>query len=322
MSSAAKDRATHPTRAQKLFTVYAWAFLCYLIGVVLFGAWVRITGSGAGCGEHWPTCGGEIIPRAPSVQTLIEYTHRLTSGMCGIFGLILMVWARRSFRDRPQIFKASAVTMLFIMLEGAVGAGLVLKGLVASDESVARAVVIAIHLVNTLSLVSSAALVAFWSRDDRPARASDRIGKLLLGALGLLIVVSMTGAITALGDTLFPVQASADGGLLSRIKGDLSATNHFLVRLRIVHPLLATGVALFIAFLGVELLRSADAQLRRWAAVILAALTAQVGLGLLNIALAAPGWLQLVHLLGSQVLWIGVLMAFVISRRATRPATP
>ena len=320
MSRPADDPAPHPTRGQRLFTVYAWAFLAYLIGVVLFGAWVRITGSGAGCGEHWPTCGGEIIPRAPSAQTLIEYTHRLTSGMCGIFGLILMVWARRSFRNRPRIFKASTVTMFFIMLEGAVGAGLVLKGLVGSDDSVARAVVIAIHLVNTLSLVSSAVLVAFWSRDDRPAQAPNRAGKLLLSALGLLIVVSMTGAVTALGDTLFPVQP-AGNGLLNRIQDDLSAANHFLVRLRIIHPILATGVALFIAFLSVRLLRAPDQQLRRWASVILAAVTAQVGLGLLNIAMAAPGWLQLVHLLGSQVLWIGVLMAFVVSRR-TSATTP
>ena len=80
------------TGRRDALTRYAWAFVLYLIGVILFGAWVRITGSGAGCGSHWPTCHGELIPMAPATETIIEYTHRLTSGLCGPLALLLVGW--------------------------------------------------------------------------------------------------------------------------------------------------------------------------------------------------------------------------------------
>ena len=82
-----------PKRSSGRFALYAWAHLAYLIAVILFGAWVRITHSGAGCGAHWPLCDGEIIPFEPSAEKLIEYTHRLTSGFLGLLTLALVVWS-------------------------------------------------------------------------------------------------------------------------------------------------------------------------------------------------------------------------------------
>ena len=81
----------------KPFTGFAWAVLAYDLVVVAWGAFVRATGSGAGCGKHWPSCNGEIVPRAPRVETAIEFTHRATSGIALVLGVVLLAWALRAF---------------------------------------------------------------------------------------------------------------------------------------------------------------------------------------------------------------------------------
>ena len=309
-----ESRATVFTEPMdRKFTQAAWLFTAYLVGVILFGAWVRITHSGAGCGAHWPLCDGEIIPSAPSTEKLIEYTHRLTSGLCGVFGLILTGWAWRRFGLRAKATIAAAVTLFFIIVEGAIGAGLVLAELVADDSSAARAIVISLHLTNTLMLTAASAATAYFGRSpDAPFRLTHERG-LLLSMVAGFVVVSMTGAITALGDTLFPVKAAEHAGLWAQVSSELSATQHFLVRLRIVHPLLAVliGLGMIYAF---DRLRDGGAG--RIAAAGLLTSVAQIGLGFLNIALAAPGWMQLLHLAMAQVLWVCLVLS---AWRAQRP---
>lgn len=296
-----------------LFTRYAWAFLAYLLLVILFGAWVRITHSGAGCGSHWPTCHGQIVPLEPSLETMIEYSHRLTSGLLGIFGLVLLAWAARRF-GRHRVTAASVVTMIFIVIEAAVGAGLVLKELVASDDSVPRAIVISLHLVNTLLLTGSAALAAWWSSDARPMspRALGTGTWILAAGLLALVATCMTGAVTALGDTLFPVGATEGVGLFERVTDELSPANHFLVRLRIIHPVVAVVAAGIVYGVGAWAREHArDDRTPRLARALQHGVVAQVVLGFLNIGMAAPGWMQLVHLLLAQVVWIAAVLTTV-----------
>lgn len=324
----AQDLRRHqPSQA---FTVYAWLCLAYLVGVILFGAWVRITGSGAGCGSHWPTCNGVLIPADPSAKTVIEYTHRITSGLCGIIGLVLIGWSvkLRGYRDRMSI--ASYVTMLFILVEGAIGAKLVLSELVADNASTSRAVVISLHLVNTLALAGSAALVAWWSQSRvRRAQAPSALPTWMkawgVGMVVALVVTSMTGAITALGDTLFPTQAVLGEGLLTKVTGDMSTANHFLVRLRIAHPVVAITTAASSLFLGAQVLgRATRPQVRRLAMVMMAFVSVQTLLGFMNIALAAPGWMQIIHLLVAQGVWVSMVLLVerMLSDRATAGQTP
>ena len=292
------------------FRSFATGFLVYLLGVILFGAWVRITHSGAGCGSHWPMCNGEVIPIAPSLETLIELTHRLTSGLLGIVGLVLVGWALLRFgRDRVSL--AAGITLVFIIVEALIGAGLVLRELVADDDSVARAIIITIHLVNTLVLTAAASLTAWWSFDRRDV-ALRKLGPggWILG-LGLvaIAVTSMTGAVTALGDTLFPVDTAAAGGVLDRVRDDLSPAKHFLVRLRIFHPVVAVVAALVVWWVGSWAReRATDGITPRLARGLQHAVIAQVALGVVNIALAAPGWLQLAHLLLAQTVWIAAVL--------------
>lgn len=282
---------------------FAWFYVAYLVAVILFGAWVRISGAGAGCGDHWPMCNGDIIPQAASAKTMIEYTHRLTSGLCGIFGIALLTWVWGRY-GWGRILAGALASLFFLLLEGFIGAVLVKKQLVVDDASVSRALVISIHLTNTLLLTATTAATAWWI--GRPqAQAEVRRGYGLLSfSLLALIVTNVTGAITALGDTLFPVQPTLGSGLFARIRDDLTAGQHFLVQLRIVHPIVAVTTALFLLGVFLALKRQTSELLQRLVVWGAGAVVLQMALGVLNVALAAPGWMQIVHLLVSQGIWI------------------
>src|SRR5690606_20615724 len=106
---------------------------------------VRATGSGAGCGSHWPTCNGQIIPRPEHIEMLIEFIHRLTSGLAGVVVLLLFIWAFRAYPKRHLVRKAAAFSLFFVITEGLVGAGLVLFEWVAYNDSIARVISMAVH---------------------------------------------------------------------------------------------------------------------------------------------------------------------------------
>ncbi|MFW6184627.1 MAG: COX15/CtaA family protein, partial [Chloroflexota bacterium] len=204
---------------QRGFAKYAWGVLGYNILVILWGAYVRATGSGAGCGRHWPLCNGAVVPRAPEIETIIEYVHRASSGLAGVLVIILLVWAFRAYGKGHVVRKAALLSLVFIIAEGLVGAGLVLLEWVADDDSVGRAVTMALHLSNTFLLLGALGLTAWWATimDDDDYRAplqlegQGRRAWLLGVGLLLVMVVSAAGAVTALGDTLFPSNTLAEG---------------------------------------------------------------------------------------------------------------
>lgn len=292
----------------------AWWFVAYLIAVILFGAWVRIAGAGAGCGNHWPLCNGDVLPTAPQAKTVIEFTHRVTSALCGVFGIAFVIAAWRIGERR--LLRAAVATMVFILIEGFIGAVLVKKELVVNDASVSRAVVIGIHLTNTLLLMASATAMA-W-RAGPLAIAGRTVGRATLAAaMGAVVVTSMTGAVTALGDTLFPVQPTLDGSLLAKVREDLTAGQHFLVRLRAIHPVVAVLTAAFLIGAVLAIRRQfinepAMRKLLHWPLLLTGV---QVLLGGLNIALAAPAWMQIAHLLAAQLLWVALCAVFLAMER-------
>jgi len=296
---------------------FAWLTLGWNVVVILWGAFVRATGSGAGCGAHWPLCNGEILPRAPMVETMVEFTHRLTSGVALVLVFVLAAWV---FRERPKGHPArwtAAAAVVFILVEAAVGAALVLFGLVAENDSVARALFMAGHLANTFMLLAALALTAHWCGTDAPLRRDTlrRDGWVFALALVMLVGVGKSGAIAALGDTLYPAQS-----LLGGLAQDLSTTASLLVRLRVLHPFLAVAGALGVAFASARVLQSAAGPSTRrwaWAAALLAIV--QIGVGLLNLVLLAPVWMQIVHLLLADAVWIALVL---LAARALALAPP
>jgi heme A synthase len=288
------------------FSRYAWGVLALCIGVVLWGAYVRATGSGAGCGGHWPLCNGEVVPRSPSTATLIEFTHRASSGLVFIAVLILLIWAFRAFPRRSPVRIAASLSMLFMVTEALVGAGLVLFGLVGENDSMARAWTMAFHLVNTFLLLAGLALTAWWSSEDRtPVRTSVTAGVLPLAVLLVgLLILGVSGAVAALGDTLFPAAALSES-----IRNDFSGQSHLLLQLRVYHPLVAFLVAvLLMANVHLAFRRPVGEGTRRLALLALAFFLVQFGLGITNLLLLAPVWLQILHLAAADLLWISTVL--------------
>lgn len=326
-ASAGPTAATEPRRIA-LFRRLAWAIVAYNLLVIVWGAFVRATGSGAGCGAHWPLCNGEVVPRAPSTATLIELSHRLSSGLDGLLVLGLVVLAFRWFPRRHPVRTAAVLGFFFLLVEGAIGAGLVLFEMVAGNESIARAWWMAAHLVNTFILLGMLTLTALWARpedaaaeDPGPGAAGEGTGRgrrfamvfaardpaawLLAGAFAGMLVLGASGGVAALGDTLFPAASFREG-----LAQDFSPTAHLLVRLRVLHPVLALGVGVYLvaAAMMVAALRPATPAVRRAAHLVAGLFVAQIAVGLVNLALAAPVWLQLVHLLMADLVWIALVM--------------
>jgi cytochrome c oxidase assembly protein subunit 15 len=283
----------------------AWGALGLNLAVILWGAFVRASGSGAGCGAHWPLCNGEVVPHSPQVATLIELTHRVTSGLA----LVAVVWlVYLAFRERPRqrgLTRAAAASMVLILSEAALGAGLVLFRLVADDESTARALFMTAHLVNTLLLIAAIALTAHFASGGRPVslRRAPGLTAAVTASLLALILAGASGAIAALGDTLYPAQ-----GLAEAIARDLSPTSHLLLRLRVLHPVFAIGagiVAIGVARFGV---RARPVTGGRSILTIEILVAAQFAAGVVNVLLLAPVWMQIVHLLLADLVWIAVVL--------------
>ncbi|MBL8175861.1 MAG: COX15/CtaA family protein [Bryobacterales bacterium] len=295
------------------FSRYAYAVLWYNILVVCWGALVRATGSGAGCGEHWPLCNGSVVPAFPQAHTIIEFTHRITSGFALISVVVLYLRARRAFDKSAPARRAAFYALIFMINETLIGALLVLLGLVAGSRSPWRAAVLAVHLVNTLLLLAAIALAAWWSART-PSGASSPLSKQLRWATVAIIVISALGGIAALGDTLFPAASLSDG-----VREEFSRSAPLLVRLRVLHPVaafLGGAFLLWIASKAQSLYR--DPQVLRYAAAIQLLTFAQFVLGAVNIFLLTPLWTQLTHLLLTDLLWVSLVLLSA-SVMAARP---
>jgi cytochrome c oxidase assembly protein subunit 15 len=287
-------------------TRFAWLVLGWNVAVIVWGAFVRATGSGAGCGAHWPLCNGEVVPRSPAIETMIEFTHRLTSGAALVLVLLLAVRVFRERRKGNPARAAAVASVVLILMEAAVGAALVLFHLVAQNESVARALFMAGHLVNTFLLLAALTLTAHWAGSDAwPRRdALARNGWVFAFAFISLLLVGKSGAVAALGDTLYPARS-----LLGGLAQDVSPTAHVLVQLRVAHPLLALAGVLVLAFTAARVLQGTREPVAHRVAWAVAALAlTQVAVGLLNLALLAPVWLQLVHLAVADGLWVALVL--------------
>lgn len=289
------------------FAKFCWGVLAYNIAVILWGAYVRATGSGAGCGSHWPTCNGDVIPRPQSVETLIEFAHRASSGLALLAVLGMFFWAFRLHPRRHIVRLGASLSLLFIITEALVGAGLVLFEWVARDTSVARAISMAVHLVNTFLLLMALTLTAWWASGGEPIRlrGQGRVLRLLaVGAVAVLIL-GMSGAVIALGDTLF---------LGLGVPPEESPLVRTLVAIRPIHPVMAVLVGIYLSVMGLRLLDLRPHPLTARLVVALMMLyVVQMLAGGVNVVLKAPVWMQIVHLLLSDLIWVVLVLLAVVS---------
>ena len=296
---------------------FAWAVLVYFIAVILWGTLVRATGAGAGCGNHWPLCNGTVLQHSASANTIIEFTHRITSGLSFFSAVGLLIWTFAG-TVRGHLARAAAVaTVAFTLIEAILGAFLVKLGLTAQSQSPLRPAYLALHLTNTLLLLAALTLTAHMlSRSRGYLRSTIRFVAPLGAVIGIIVVllVGVTGSLAALGDTLFPATS-----LASALAEDFSSSSGWLVRWRWTHPTIAFIASVFLIWILVRAAqRSAHWDNRGLSALVLLLLAAQYILGVLDVALLAPVWLQLGHLLGADVLWAALV---VLTARLTMQPT-
>lgn len=294
------------------FAKYAWFVLAFNIVVILWGVFLRASKSGDGCGQHWLTCQGEVIPSAPELKTIIEFSHRITSSLAGILLIVLLVWAIRRWytaknEQNRRTLRAAIGSFIFVCVEGALGAGLVLTGNTAENLTPERPFWMAAHLINTFILLAFLPLTARYAGGGRPLRFRTEPKYIAAIALGVVAIflVGISGSIAALSSMIFPAGTIAEG-----IAKDFSPTSHILLRLRLLHPITAILTSVFLIFLTGWLAkeRGNDKAVSRWSNVLSVLVLAQIGFGSLTLLMLAPIILQLGHLLFADAIWISYVL--------------
>src|ERR1700729_469746 len=267
-------------KSSRALVRFSWVVVGYNVLVILWGALVRATGSGAGCGNHWPLCNGQVIPLAPRVDTVIEFTHRCMTGGAAFVVLGLLVWTFRATVKGQGARVMAVASMVLLLNEALLGALLVKLGYVTGNQSMGRVVVLSIHLSNTLLLLAALTMTArmlgtgqMWSE----LRLQGRNALWAVIGLAATLVVGVSGSLAALGDTLFPASS-----LRMAMEQDFAAASPWLLRLRGVHPVSALIAAGFVFWLVAQA-RQAGAS--RLATVVVGLLGFQFALGLADVLL-------------------------------------
>jgi heme A synthase len=289
------------------FTQFAWFTLVYNIVVILWGVFLRASKSGDGCGQHWLTCQGEVIPSAPQLKTIIEFSHRMTTGPAFVFVVILLIWALVKFGKGSPVGKAAIVSFVFIITEVLIGAVLVLTGNTAEALTSERPFLAIGHLINSSLLLASLALTAWYSGGDRRIEFTGR-GKmiaLLAIGVGLLLFAGMSGAIAALSSMLFPSETLVEG-----VSKDFAGSSNLLVRLRVSHPLLAIATSVYLIFLSGWIRKGAedDPATGRWSNIVSIVALAQLAFGAATFLMLGPIVMQVGHLFLADLLWISFVL--------------
>ncbi|MBL8184187.1 MAG: COX15/CtaA family protein [Blastocatellia bacterium] len=289
------------------FAKYAWFALAYNLVVILWGVFLRASYSGDGCGQHWITCHGEAIPSAPELKTLIEFSHRVTSMLAGLVVIGLVIWAFRKFEKRHLVRRLALLSLVFILIEGAIGGGLVLTGNTAANWTPSRPYWTAGHLINTFVLIGLLGLTAWFASGDRRfvLRGPAKVWILLTLGIAAIFVTGISGSMAALTNMLFPSETLAEG-----IAKDFDPNSHILLRLRILHPIFSIFTAVFLIFLS-DMIRKAankDALVSKWANVVSILVIVQIIFGGATLLLLAPIVMQLGHLLLADLIWISFVL--------------
>lgn len=294
------------------FAKYAWFVLGFNILVILWGVFLRASKSGDGCGQHWLTCQGEVIPSAPELKTVIEFSHRITSSIAGILLIGLFVWALRRWRVQKSeqsrlTLKMAVCSLIFVVIEGLLGAGLVLTGNTAENLTPERPLWMAGHLINTFILLAFLTLTARYASGGQRLNfrvESKYLAALLIGAIAIFLV-GVSGSIAALSSMIFPSGTLAEG-----VARDFSPTSHMLLRLRLLHPITAILTSVFLIFLTGWLAKEcgSERKVSRWANILSILILAQIAFGSATLLMLAPIVMQLGHLLIADLIWISYVL--------------
>ena len=307
--------------SQSRYFQYVKALWAYTLIVILWGAWVRVSKSGDGCGRSWPLCRGEVLPdNTTDISTWIEWIHRFSTGIFGLAVILLVIMAFKVFPAGHKIRRLCLWTLFFTLTEALIGAKLVLSELVGDVSSVQRAFVMSIHQINSLLLTGSLAMSFKYPpiscknilfKQDKYIKLKGYILE-----VGFLLL-SVMGVIAALSSTLFPSESLIEGFWL-----DIQRNSHWLIQWRVFHPVFA------ICYIAVSLFLLLSFKLKIRENIIMKAEflqhTIKVNhlmllyilafvIGLTNLLTLSPVILKLAHLTITHVLWTYLIYFLHIS---------
>jgi protoheme IX farnesyltransferase len=309
---------THPDRT-RLLRRLAWTGSGLALGLIVLGGVVRITGSGMGCGDHWPRCDGEWFPPL-DLPTMIEIGHRWAAALVSLFVFAVAAVAWRRHRAEPALrgpATLAAVLLVIQVLLGAVTVKLVLPPWV-----------VIVHLANAMLLLATLLVVALRAggpeeeRRPLPRAERHRWHGLVAATAGLGFVVILFGAQVAnFHAGLFCLGFPLCNGQVLPPAAPLAA-------LHWTHRALAFGFLLVSGVLTARLTRRTDLAgrlLGRWAAVVLAVTVAQIGIAAAMVLSLLPPGLRAAHLLVGSLVWAALVVLVYRSGRtplesATEPA--
>jgi cytochrome c oxidase assembly protein subunit 15 len=285
---------------------FAWTALYWNVAVVLWGAYVRATGSGAGCGNRWPLCDGDVVRASASGPSVVEFTHRITSVMSLLMVTGLVLWCWRVTKKGDWARYSAILAAALLANEALLGGALVLLKHVGNDQSVGRIIFLCLHFGNTHLLLATPSLTADWlsngSRGFTLIGKWREVGAIVLGLLATM-VTGITGAVAALADTLFPATS-----LPASLGRDFSSGTPALLRIRLLHPGVATIAACYVLWV-IGRSSTGRNRLSRSAFTLTILLFVQIGIGMTNVLLLAPIWVQIAHLFVADALWILFVLA-------------
>lgn len=303
------------------YTKFAFGVLAYNLLAVAWGVYVRASKSGDGCGSHWPLCDGDSTPLHGPIGRLVELSHRLSTALTGLLAIALIVFAFRLFPRKHIVRTAATTAMTLTLLEGLIGAALVKFQLVTNNDTGFRAGVMGFHVVSTFFLLGSIAVTAIASHgvDRIRLRGQGAVAWMLtVGAL-LMILLGVSGAISALGHTLHPTE--------DVIGAALRSTTPWMVRLQPLHPLISITVGLyFLLAAGLMQHLRPDPRVKIAAGVMVGLYVGQLLLGAVNIYTRAPIGVQMLHLVVADLNWVSLVALAVfcltdgVEQVETRPA--
>ena len=303
------------------FSKFVWGVLVYNLMAIAWGVYVRASKSGDGCGNNWPLCDGASIPTNGPIAKLVEASHRLSTTLVGVLAIYILVWAFRAFPKGHLVRKAAGTVMALTLVEGIFGALLVKLHLVVYNSSGLRLLVMGLHVMSTFALLGSIAITALAGSGLRPIKLKGQSGVgwiLGMAAFGL-IILGFSGAVSALGHTLKPVD--------NVLGAAMDPKTFWMVRLQPLHPLIAVSVGLYLALATglIQHLRP-DAKVKSALNWMVGIYGAQILLGVVNIWLRAPIPMQMAHLVVADANWISLVVVSVfalaegIERVEARPA--
>jgi heme A synthase len=200
------------------------------------------------------------------------------------------------------------LSAVFLTTEALIGAALVKLEHVAHNASAGRAYSLSGHLINTLTLLACLTLTVWWASGGSRLRFRNRLSWLAVPGIVLAVLVSISGAIAALGDTLFPASSLAAG-----FRQDFDPASSIFLRLRLLHPLLALITGAWLIFYA-ETTAFRVPGSKKFARLLEALVGLQIAAGATNLLLLAPIGMQMVHLLLADLVWISLvlLVAFAL----------